>query len=373
MRVVALPAAAIVKVMAEFTVSVMAIAMAGLGAACAGPVTPEQRLSVTSLPPLPEPLSNNAVALLPTADGDVLVSALGLRAGKSWSDTTSGAWALDAGSRVWRRLPDVPGDVGRLAAAAVAAAGRVFIIGGYTVAEDGAEKSIETLHALDPATGDYERLADMPVPVDDAVLVARDERWLYLVSGWHDTGNVNLVQLYDIANDRWRQATPYPGPAVFGHAGGLVETTLVVCDGVTIAVHADDKRSFEASPACYRGEIDAADPARIDWYAMPSHAGEPLYRMAAAGVSAAGKIVFAGGSDNPYNYDGLGYDGKPSQPSDLVFAWHVDERRWQVIGRLAQATMDHRALLVSGNTLIIVGGMRSGQQVSDTVLQFQLP
>ena len=347
------------------------VAMAVLGAACAGTVAPE--LSVTPVPSLPEPLSNNAVALLPTAGGDVLVSALGLRAGKSWADTTSGAWALDAGARAWRQLPDVPGDDGRLAAAAVAAAGRVFIIGGYTVAEDGAEKSIETLHALEPATGTYQRLADMPVPVDDAVLVARDDRWLYLVSGWHDTGNVNLVQLYDIATDQWRQATPYPGPAVFGHAGGLVDTTLIVCDGVTIEVYPGDKRSFEASPACYRGEIDAADPARIDWYAMPPHPGAPLYRMAAAGVPAARQVVFAGGSDNPYNYDGMGYNGEPSQPSDRVFAWHVDERRWQEIGRMPDATMDHRALLVSGDELIIVGGMRSGQQVSNTVVRFRLP
>ncbi|MEL7449809.1 MAG: galactose oxidase [Pseudomonadota bacterium] len=358
---------------AAASLKVLLIAFAALGAACAATEARAPKIPVTSLAPLPEPLSNNAVALLPTADGDVLVSALGLRAGKSWADTTSGAWMLDAGAQKWRRLPDVPGDEGRLAAAAVAAAGRVFIIGGYTVAEDGAEKSIETLHALDPATGEYERLADMPVPVDDAVLVARDERWLYLVSGWHDTGNVNLVQLYDIENDRWRQATPYPGPAVFGHAGGLVDATLVICDGVTIAVYANDKRSFEASPACYRGEIDAADPARIDWYAMPRHPGAPLYRMAAAGVPDARQVVFAGGSDNPYNYDGLGYNGSPSQPSDLAFAWNVDERRWQEIGRLATATMDHRALLVSGDGLVIVGGMRAGQQVSDTVLKFRLP
>ncbi|MEM9058401.1 MAG: galactose oxidase, partial [Pseudomonadota bacterium] len=154
---------------------------------------------------------------------------------------------------------------------------------------------------------------------------------------------------------------------------GLVDATMVICDGVQIVVDAAERRAFKPSPRCYRGEIDAGDPARIDWYAMPAHPGPARYRMAATGVAARGLIVFAGGSDNPYNYNGIGYDGEPSAPSDAVFAWSLDERRWLELGRLAEATMDHRALLVAGDALVIVGGMRAGQTVSAGVLRFTLP
>ena len=37
----------------------------------------------------------------------------------------------------------------------------------------------------------------MPVPVDDSVALSYKERYIYLISGWHNDGNVNLVQVYD--------------------------------------------------------------------------------------------------------------------------------------------------------------------------------
>ena len=49
------------------------------------------------------------------------------------------------------------------------------------------------------------------MPVEDAVLLVYLDRYIYLVSGWHDLGNVNLVQVLDTANGTWQQATPWPG------------------------------------------------------------------------------------------------------------------------------------------------------------------
>ena len=48
---------------------------------------------------------------------------------------------LRRGARAWEALPNVPGAPGRLASIAVGLFDRVFIFGGYTVAEDGAEVS----------------------------------------------------------------------------------------------------------------------------------------------------------------------------------------------------------------------------------------
>jgi hypothetical protein len=97
-----------------------------------------------------------------------------------------------------------------------------------------------------------------------------------------------------------------------------------------------------------------------------------MYRMAAAGSSRLGMIVFAGGSDNPYNFNGVGYDGEPSAASARVFAYDLEGDAWQEFGELPQATMDHRGLLEIGDEFLILGGMREGQAVSPGVIRFRL-
>lgn len=329
-------------------------------------------LPVERLPALPIPLTNNAVAVMPITNGAVLFSFMGLKRGKSWSDTTLAAFRLNPGSGDWRGIPDVPGETGRLAGVAAVVAGQVYVFGGYTVAEDHTEHSVASVHRLDPDTNAYTEMTPMPVPVDDSVALVYRDRYVYLVSGWHETGNVNLVQLYDTETDSWRQATPWPGPAVFGHAGGIVGDTMIVADGVKIATIRTG-RSFVASSVALKGIIDAENPARIDWRAIEPHPGEPLYRMAATGTTQGGAlVVFAGGSDNPYNYNGIGYNGHPSQPSDRVFAYNLGNDAWRELGRLPFGTMDHRALLETPQGFVIVGGMRAGQVVTDEVVRFSL-
>ncbi len=321
---------------------------------------------------LPEPVSNNAVAW-GMADGQtVLVSLMGLGPEKTWRDVHARVYARPLPGSAWSTLPPVPGP-GRLAGTAVQLGGDVIVIGGYTVAEDGNESSVSRVQRLHLARGDYTDLAPMPVPVDDTVALVYKDRYVYLVSGWHDHGNVNLVQVYDAETDRWSQATPFPGRPLFGHAGGIVDRTLVICDGVALRTHVDRPRGFEAEPACFVGVIDAADPRRIEWRRLPHHGGPGLYRAAATGSARLGLIVFAGGSDNPYNYDGIGYDGSPSAPSARVFGYRVADGRWLELGELPVASMDHRGLVEYGDDFFLIGGMRERQQVSDQVLRFRLP
>ncbi len=325
-------------------------------------------------PDLPIAVSNNAVAALRAPDGQVwLYSFMGLKAGKSWRDTTSAAFVLPPDADGWSALADVPGGEGRLAGVAAAAAGSVYIFGGYTVKEDHSEVSVASVHALRQGANAYVRRAAMPVPVDDAVAVVYQDRYIYLISGWHDFANVNLVQMYDTRTDSWAQATAFPGTPVFGHAGGMVDDTIIVCDGVGIHTPDVGARRFVPVDACYSGEVDAGNPRRITWHRLPSHPGPARYRMAATGVTGApARVVFAGGSDNPYNYNGIGYNGEPSAASDEVFAFDVSARAWQRLGHLPVATMDHRGLLTTDAGLVLVGGMREGQRVSAQVLHFSL-
>ena len=222
------------------------------------------------IPALPQAVTNNAVVSVTTTNGEYLVSFAGLGKGRTHSDTLA---------------------VGELA----------YVFGGYSVAEDGTEISTPWVHSFDPVSGQFEERAEMPVPVDDAVAVTFEDRYIYLISGWHDLGNVNLVQRYDTIENSWSQATPIPGPAVFGHAGGIVSNTIVYCDGVAIEVHENQGRDFVAVSDCYQGIIDASDSRRIDWRVVEAHPGLPRYRMAATGAEEFGGVLFIGGSENPYN------------------------------------------------------------------------
>ena len=212
---------------------------------------------------MPEPLTNNAVARLRQNGGTYLYSFNGLRAGKTPADVTAAAWEYDTSRDRWRRLPDVPGKSGRLASVAVALGSRVLIFGGYTVAADGLEVSTPEVYAFEPTDDRYRTLAPMPTPVDDAVAVAYRERYVYLISGWHDTDNVRLVQVYDAEEDHWFSATDYPGAPVFGHAGGIVGNVMVIAGGVKVVGKRGADRRFEISGEAFLGEIDKSDPAEI--------------------------------------------------------------------------------------------------------------
>ena len=321
---------------------------------------------------LPVPVSNNAVASVKKGRGEYVVSFNGLGEGRTHDDTLASTYVYDSRSGQWSEADPVPGDVGRLASVAATADGLVYVFGGYTVAEDGAETSTPWTHAFDPRKRTFAARAPMPVPVDDAVAVTYDDRYIYLISGWHDLGNVNLVQRYDTREDAWVQATPIPGPPVFGHAGGIVANTIVYCDGVAIEVHNDQPRDFVAVPDCYLGIIDNEDGRRIDWRSVDYHPGLPRYRMAAAGIPRVNGVLFVGGSENPYNYDGIGYDGRPSEPAGNALLFDIDTQSWRVLEFEGAATMDHRGLVPFAGQWLTIGGMTSDQRVTGRVLSYKL-
>ncbi|MFK8030884.1 MAG: Kelch repeat-containing protein [Gammaproteobacteria bacterium] len=334
-------------------------------------VLPE--IATSTLPALPEPVSNNAVAAVSTSKGLYLVSFNGLAADKQWDDTLARTYVLTPQAKSWRRAPDVPGEEGRLASIAVAVGEHAYVFGGYTVAEDHTEVSLPLAHRFDPLSNQFTRLADMPVPVDDAMALVYQQRYIYLISGWHDTANVNLVQLYDTVNDSWVQATAYPGTPVFGHSGGIVNNEMVVCGGVEIKTFASEPRQFVMNTACYAGTIREDNNRRIDWRTTEPMPGAARYRMAAVGSSALDGVVFAGGSDNPYNYDGVGYNTEPSEPLSSVWIYDLLTNSWNSLGVQAVPTIDHRGLLETPQGFITIGGMLSKQAVTDKVTVYTLP
>ena len=324
----------------------------------------------TDASPLPTPLTNNAVAAVTLADGLRLFTFLGLDTTKLHTGITRQALAYEVAGDRWTEVRSVPGPIGRIAATAVGLEGRVYLFGGYTVDADGNEVSTPDVDIYDPATDSYTKGAPFPIPVDDAVAGVWRDSLIFIVSGWSQRDNVADVQMYDPAADRWEEATPIPGPPVFGHAGAVVGDVIVYCDGVRVDPDAEPR--FVMAEACYRGEIEPSRPSKVRWRELAHHSGPARYRMAAGALPDEDLIVFAGGTDNPYNYDGVGYDGVASEPSAATFAYDVARDAWRELTGNLVRTMDHRGLVGAGDVLFLIGGMAEGQRVTARVERFEL-
>lgn len=337
-----------------------------------------------ALPTLPEPVSNNAVASISVDDRVYLLSFMGLGEEKTHKDVHSNAFSLDLSGGTselnWQALPDVPASIlpkGRLASVAIGINDTAYLFGGYTVDAKHNEISSPDNFSFDIRSQKYTPLANMAVPVDDAVAAAYKERFIYIISGWHNDGNVNLVQVYDTHEDTWRQATPFPGEAVFGHSGGIVNNSLIICDGVKVEWAGKSRRQFLPEPACFRGEINHTSHLKITWRKIKHPTGKARYRMAAIGSQQHEGVFFYGGSNTPYNYNGIGYDGNPAAPSSALWFYDLSANQWTIETRDI-ASMDHRAALLINNKeidpnmdskafLVTVGGMHQNQTVTSTV------
>jgi galactose oxidase-like protein len=317
--------------------------------------------------PLPDPVSNNAVALQRVHGQLLLFSFMGIGATKTWDAVTSSAFSLDASDGKWSAIHPVPGTAGRIGAMAAAAHDNLFLFGGYVMDGRGGAMVVPDVGIYQPSHDRWLRGADLPTPVADAVAGVYRDRYIYLVSGRSNNNVTSNVQVYDAEKDKWSQATPIPGPAVFGHAGALVDDTIIYVDGA-LKNPSSTGPKFVASDECWMGKIDHHDRTKIQWTKLTGHPGGARFRIAAGGSEKDQKIYFAGGTDNPYDYNGIGYDGKPSEPSPVTFDFNLRTGKWETIDEnISDPTMDHRGLLVTPEGLVLIGGMEKGQKVTARV------
>jgi hypothetical protein len=138
-----------------------------------------------TLPPLPEAVSNNAVASVSTDSGNYLLSFMGLGKGKTHLDVHNKVWALKLNTTLsvnsWQQKSPVPSSLplkGRLASIAVGVKDKAYLFGGYTVAEDHTEVSSPDNFAYQVTTDHYTKIANTPVPVDDAIALVYQQRFI---------------------------------------------------------------------------------------------------------------------------------------------------------------------------------------------------
>lgn len=304
--------------------------------------------------PLPEAITNNALAAVETEGGCMVFSMLGIDSTLAIAGIHNRAFRWREGDDSWLAMPEIPGP-GRLAANAVGLRGEPYLLGGYEVADNGTETSATSLQRFNLSTGRWESLADAPVPIDDAGVVAWRDRYIIVVSGWSNTGNVDDVQIYDADTDGWIMGTPFPGTPVFGPAAAIVGDELVFIDGVGSGF-----AGFNIVNQAWRATLNPDAPAIIAWTDLGTHEGPARYR-AAAGSSEAGAMWFHGGTSEPYNFDGERYDnGQAAVPLASTMVYEQGAFTQTTVPDKPVATMDHRAMVACGSKLMTVGGMVAG-------------
>jgi len=317
----------------------------------------------SKIPPMPMALSNNAVAML--RNGTEVYSIMGVGEKKTWDSVTNKVFVLHFKSGKWSEGRPVPGVAGRLGSSAVGLKGQVFVFGGYTIDAQGHEFVASDVNVYLTDEHRWYRGADIPVPVDSAVIGVNHDRYIYLVGGRSAKGPVNNVQVYDIQKNTWSDATPFPGTPVFGHAGGLTDDTIVFVDGAK--KNTSGEPPYVASDECWMGKIDKKDPNKIAWTKLPTHPGPGRFGIAAGGADH--KILFTGGTTAPHNYKFLGYDGKQAEISPMTFAYELHGNRWDTVGEDPEdARADARGVLFTPLGPIVVGGTLKNSAISARVL-----
>ncbi len=333
--------------------------------ACTGACAPSVRADDAvwnELPQLPFPVSNNAVTSVDNHDGTwTLYSFMGIRTPTNPQTITAASFKLTVPGTTWTPIANAPLLNGRakIGANAATVAGKVYLIGGYTAV--GGEVTDPRLFRYEPSNNTYVQLADVPTEVDDTVTGVYQDRYLYLVSGWHGPINTNVsnVQVYDTQNNTWFQATPIPAPlpGLFGHSGTIVGDRIMYMDGARIG------SQFPISSRVFIGQIDPAGVGQvtaISWTELLAHPGSPTYRAAPSqGGTGDGFMLLVSGTDNTYNFSGFGYNGVPSQPLDQALKFDPLANTWEQLTTTGdhEPTMDHRGLVRVGDCWATVGGM----------------
>ncbi|MEM6793624.1 MAG: hypothetical protein AAF725_06550, partial [Acidobacteriota bacterium] len=326
--------------------------------------------SWTDLAPYPVPITNNAVTSVCDDAGCTIYSFMGMTQPSSSGSTTVASYKLESpGDGPWQPIADAPtlNGRGKIAASAVTVAGEVYLIGGYTTTVP--EFTEAKFYRYDPEDDLYTELAEVPVPVDDMVAGVYRDRYIYLISGWSEgSGSVSDVQIYDTETGAWSAATPLPVRGRFGSVGGVIGDRLIFVDGA----------SFVISHRTLVGTIDPSDPTSISWSELDVSPFAPTYRGANALTDlGCPLLLMIGGTSNPYNFSGNGYNGQPSFPLDQVTAYEPVGDRWFEVDDSAgdphTPTMDHRGAVFFDGRWVIVGGMTGPGAAIPTVSGLEVP
>jgi hypothetical protein len=314
---------------------------------------------------MPEAVTNNALTSAKIGDNSYVYSFAGMDSTKIWSGIHLKSWKYDVQNNNWTSLAPIPDpEGGKIAAAASSVKNKIYLIGGYHVAQNGAETSSNKVHRFDPASNNWlSDGANIPVAIDDQVQAVWRDSLIYVITGWSNTSNVPVIQIYNPTENQWITGTSVPNSnnyKAFGASGVIVDDTIFYCGGATTAAN------FPAATNFRKGAINPLNPKQITW----SQVSTPLakgYRMGCATMS--GFPIWIGGSSVTYNYDGIAYDGSGGvSPSKRILVYNRYVYALEEIFGEMPSTMDLRgAAQIDIGSVIVAGGMVEDQKVTNRV------
>ncbi len=205
------------------------------------------------------------------------------------------AWEYDPAADTWRPLAPMPTKRG--AAAAGAAGGKFYVIGGAGPNPDAYDqalrpgqphRSLGTVEEYDPATNVWRSRTPMPTPRNHLAAETVDGR-IYAIGGRLAgafiigmPGNTDVVQEYDPAADSWVTKAPMPTAR-----SGLNAASL----GGIIYVAGGEVQTYQYL-AAFRA-FEAYAPATNTWWTLPFM---PLPRHECIMAALGNRIHVAGGS-----------------------------------------------------------------------------
>jgi N-acetylneuraminic acid mutarotase len=317
------------------------------------------------VPPLPKPVTSNAVAWL--KGGVEVYSLMGIGTKRTWDDVTNKMYVLSLKSGKWIEGKSVPGVAGRLGTSAIGAKNKVYVFGGYVIDGQGGQFIVGDVNTYLADEHRWYRAADLPVPVDSAVVGSAHDRYIYLIGGRSKHGPVNQVQVYDVERNTWIQATPFPGTPVFGHAGGVADDVIVFADGAK--ANPSGTAGYIVSDECWMGKIDKKDPYKIEWSKLPAHPGAGRFGIIAGAGERDHRILFSGGATAPYDFKGLDAGGKSVHLSAVTFAFELHGERWETVSEDTEdVRADAHGIAFTPVGPFIIGGMSGDSTISGRVL-----
>lgn len=190
---------------------------------------------------------------------------------------TNASDAFDVAGGRWHLLPGAP--VARCHAAAVAASGRVFVIGGWNTSST---VRFTTVDVYDPRTNAWSHDTPLPRPRGSmaAGVVGRS---IYLAGGWTpDSPASSDVDSYDIDHRRWTTRTRMPTDRG-GAAAAVLDGRLYVIGGQRVV----------GGHVVFTNAVESYDPATNRWRIEPPLPVSIAYASAAV---VGGTIYVAGGA-----------------------------------------------------------------------------
>lgn len=272
--------------------------------------------------PLPEPRTEVAAAVT----GDRIVAVGGFVASGA-NSALADVYSIPENR--WRSLPSLPVTVDH--AAAAAAQGRVYIVGGYGTDR----RPLMTAFVLE--RNRWRRLASLPEPRAAAAAAVAGGR-LYVVGGVVERGALARVALVlDLPTGRWSRA---PGPAAREHLAAAAAGGRVYAVGGRSAGYDTNTRAFEVY-----------NPATRRWSPLPRL---PEARGGTGAAVVAGRLVSIGGE-------------APSGTIASVYAFELSARRWRRLANLPTPRHGLGVVAHRNRVYAVAGGPQPGLTTSGVV------